>query len=260
MALSNENSANKYTAEIEKLNTKISAEEQEIKLLYTQIGELYFKNMSDAPNDFVAAQVGELKNRNAKIFEFKAEIVRIETSKKCEKCGAIMKDDATFCGECGYNPNTVKAEPALKHEGPICPKCGKKQLADVMFCGYCGTNLTVAKQPEPAAPAAPAQLICPKCGKVQKPGAVFCGECGTNLNSVKKSEPAAASVNKPLTCPKCGKVQTKDAVFCGECGMKIIRDSIPVPPKTEQIIQRCPKCKRVKKDGEVFCPECGTRV
>ena len=46
----------------------------------------------------------------------------------CTKCGQPLKDDATFCGQCGA---------AVRH----CPKCGQLLRDGSMFCGQCGAGV-----------------------------------------------------------------------------------------------------------------------
>ena len=75
---------------------------------------------------------------------------------KCPKCGALVKENAKFCPECGEKMGTE-----------ICPKCGAKVKAGAKFCPECGVKL--------------GEQVCSKCGAKVKAGAKFCPECGEKL-------------------------------------------------------------------------------
>lgn len=50
----------------------------------------------------------------------------------CSKCGALMPDDAVFCGNCG----TVCQRDSFR--GNVCRRCGKPLEGEEKFCGSCG--------------------------------------------------------------------------------------------------------------------------
>ena len=79
---------------------------------------------------------------------------KTEETKLCDKCGATVKTNAKFCGECG------------QRFGKVCVKCGHSLAKNAKFCGECG-----AKQVK----------VCAKCGAELKPSAKFCGECGEKV-------------------------------------------------------------------------------
>lgn len=56
--------------------------------------------------------------------------------KTCPKCGKELKDEAKFCGGCGY-----KFEQAA---GFACPNCGKIFKPGAKFCGGCGKPVAYA--------------------------------------------------------------------------------------------------------------------
>lgn len=77
-----------------------------------------------------------------------------EETKTCDKCGAQVKANAKFCGECG------------QRFGKVCVKCGHALAKNARFCAECG-----AKQVK----------VCAKCGAELKPSTKFCGECGEKV-------------------------------------------------------------------------------
>ena len=67
----------------------------------------------------------------------------------CNKCGAKLKDGATFCGKCGTKVEVVQAEPVVPEvtEPPVnsCEKCGAKLKDGATFCGKCGAKTETEK-------------------------------------------------------------------------------------------------------------------
>lgn len=53
----------------------------------------------------------------------------------CSKCGALMPDDAVFCGNCG----TVCQRDSFR--GNVCRRCGKPLEGEEKFCGSCGESV-----------------------------------------------------------------------------------------------------------------------
>ena len=79
-----------------------------------------------------------------------------EPTKTCVKCGAQIRKNAKFCGECGAS------------QVETCPKCKWEILKGAKFCTNCGEKLIKEK-------------ICPKCGKLLKANSKFCPECGEKV-------------------------------------------------------------------------------
>jgi predicted nucleic acid-binding Zn ribbon protein len=130
--------------ETSKLNSKISAEQNEINSLLKKIGEFYY-------NKYV-----EKGNADKGITEF------------CEKIDGHNK---AIAGAKAEIARVTKAAGGL-----VCSACGKPGAADKKFCGECGGKLVTA-----AAPAAAGSLVCPACGKPNANDRKFCAECGGKL-------------------------------------------------------------------------------
>lgn len=54
--------------------------------------------------------------------------------KKCPQCGKELRDDANFCGSCGYKFPAAQS-------GNLCPNCGNPLKPGARFCGKCGTKI-----------------------------------------------------------------------------------------------------------------------
>lgn len=107
---------------------------------------------------------------------------------ECQACGAAMRSDALFCGECG----AASAAPS----------------------GSIGDDA-------PAAPGDAGGLRCAHCGEILGPGVTFCGSCGQAVAAAE-----ADQSDEGATCPHCGAHNEEGAQFCGECGRSFVE--IPV--------------------------------
>ncbi len=58
--------------------------------------------------------------------------------KTCPNCGRELKDEAKFCGGCGYKFQEVQSS---QNSGTICPSCGNPLKPGAKFCGKCGTKI-----------------------------------------------------------------------------------------------------------------------
>lgn len=64
--------------------------------------------------------------------------------KTCPKCNRELKDEAKFCGGCGYKFPMSAAPAVPTSSGTTCPKCGNLLKPGAKFCGKCGTKLSDA--------------------------------------------------------------------------------------------------------------------
>lgn len=58
--------------------------------------------------------------------------------KTCPNCGKELKDEAKFCGGCGYK---FPVEASASNVEIKCPNCGNLLKPGAKFCGKCGTKL-----------------------------------------------------------------------------------------------------------------------
>lgn len=117
------------------------------------------KDAANNPNGGNLAGLGVGLGAGGAVGQLFAQSLTTENPKKdegvkCIKCGAKLKEDAKFCGECGAK------------QGETCPKCGAAVATGAKFCGECGESL-IKK--------------CANCGADVKAGAKFCGECGNKV-------------------------------------------------------------------------------
>lgn len=140
--------------EVTKLNMSIQTEQDKIKALKTEIGDIVFskfeqggkfdENMLDileTCSKIVAAQ----DNINA----IQHKIAELKNVKLCCKCGNELPLAASFCQKCGTKqPEETAAqqgasEPeAAEPEKNICPDCKGENPTGSTFCTFCGKKLT----------------------------------------------------------------------------------------------------------------------
>ena len=70
--------------------------------------------------------------------------------KTCPSCKKVLKDEAKFCGGCGYKfPVAAPAAKAPASSGATCPQCGNQLKPGAKFCGKCGAKLDAAPATPP---------------------------------------------------------------------------------------------------------------
>lgn len=104
----------------------------------------------------------------------------------CPNCGAQVKDEATFCDNCGSPMRPAASAMAAGREQRHCPQCGNSVLAADAFCSHCGASLKDASAgdaspPQIALAATFSPLSCPNCQALVQPGDRFCDNCGHEL-------------------------------------------------------------------------------
>ena len=88
--------------------------------------------MEDAPEE-------KKEIANAETQAFPAESTsKIQMIKKCNKCGAFSKEDATSCISCGSDK--LITIPNIKNV-QFCPGCGCQVQSEAAFCGKCGAKI-----------------------------------------------------------------------------------------------------------------------
>lgn len=88
----------------------------------------------------------------------------------CKECGAVLKDDAKFCGKCGRTIVASKSEKApadtvneaadaTVEETEKCPECGAELKKSASFCGKCGAKTSAADSENAAGNTLPAVAV-----------------------------------------------------------------------------------------------------
>ena len=91
--------------EVTKLNLQVFDLNNEISLLYRQLGEiLYSAHVDPATDDtLVAEKLAEIDGKHARIASLKERIEEYKQTQKCKnpECGRLCGKDDTYCPRCG---------------------------------------------------------------------------------------------------------------------------------------------------------------
>lgn len=139
----------KELADVAKINSGISDEENKIKTAYTEIGKKYFENHAEDFEADYEAEVAAIKEAMEKIKNYEQQIVEIKGVVKCPNCGAENAKTAAFCATCGTAMPAAVEEPVEEatQEEPMekkCPNCGETISEGAAFCAKCGTKIEEA--------------------------------------------------------------------------------------------------------------------
>lgn len=221
----------KEVAEVAKINSMISDEENKINSNYYQIGKLYFALHKNDCEESFATMINDIISAEKKIVEYKEQIQTIKGIVKCLKCGAEVSTESAFCNACGAPMPAKKVEP-VNGDMVVCAKCNSKVKAGMKFCTACGSPMEV-KQPQQ-----PKEKVCTACGfKTSDIESAFCHNCGGKLVDTNAIGNVPVVVEPAVTAPV-----------------------VPQPVVQVSYVNKCAKCGFETNDPElIFCTECGTK-
>lgn len=162
-------------------NSLISEEEKKINNQYYQIGKLYVALHAEDHEEEFAGMIDAIRESEEKMKEYKEEIQKIKGVRRCEKCGAEVPKDASFCSSCGAMMPVVQT---VSTEGMIkCLNCGEMVKKGMRFCTSCGKPLETAPVSDEADEEENViqEKICPSCGAKLEEDSLFCSECGMKI-------------------------------------------------------------------------------
>ena len=163
---------------------------------------------------------------------------------RCRNCGKVVSKEATYCPECGGNPQEAAREIASRTTD--CLNCGHTVSKEATFCPGCGGN-----PQEAAREIASRTTDCLNCGHTVSKEATFCPGCGGN-----PQEAAREIASRTTDCLNCGHTVSKEATFCPGCGGNPRERS----RQFTNPIGACPACgHEVNKDAN-RCPNCDQPV
>ncbi|MCD8019273.1 MAG: zinc ribbon domain-containing protein [Clostridiales bacterium] len=217
----------KDLADIAKLNEKITENNNRIKQLYLESGELYCKvHATDAEAEF-ARYITSLAQMKVQNEEWNEEVQRLRGLVKCSNCGNYIAKNAPFCTSCGQR--------LLPESSVVCPGCGAVWEKGMFFCQQCGTRLP-GEQPSVIEAEKTVKGLCSECGAEMSKDALFCSNCGAK----KKQEQPENS-------------------FSGTNGNEPVSSEQISAPQADGGTSRCINCGAELDIGAVFCSECGAR-
>lgn len=203
----NKNNYQDKGKEMAELSRKIQELKIRIHNIHAAIGKEYYDVEKDPHGKFVK-MFADLEETAKQMETFETRINYLNGIVVCTNCKTSNPIEASFCSGCGLRlPHTF--EPA-NDGSKRCSKCGNILKEGQKFCGICGTkvgepSVNMEEKPveesvqDPEAEVAAEvevekssdaafvyasmeALKCPNCSiLIDKPDAVFCPECGTKL-------------------------------------------------------------------------------
>lgn len=135
----------KDMAEVARLNSYISDEEEHVHTYLYEIGKSYYEDNRENSSCMYQEQVKRVTSSLARIEELNNEIRKIKNIQICGKCGAQLSAESTFCSSCGAKMElfastdagvVVPAGDGSQYK--TCPACGREVKAASAFCPSCG--------------------------------------------------------------------------------------------------------------------------
>ena len=100
----------KDVSEIAKLKLDIKSKEDYVQKQYEELGRSYYEKHKDEEGCEEAEQFFLIKEVVEEIERMKAEVLRIQGSAECPKCGAKMPEGAVYCSSCGTKMDDMYEE------------------------------------------------------------------------------------------------------------------------------------------------------
>lgn len=212
--------------EIARWESKISETEHVIREIYGDIGEKYCELHADDAESALASMIHDVKGRKELIKEYRGRINELKGIIVCDKCGAELKNTATFCTECG---NKIKKNAESAPSGFItCKNCNSFLEAGAKFCSVCGykveETISFSKLEPKAAASVPLQHSTVE-GAVTESVKENVSEPLPSQNT--EEQPPVVTLApeevKPAgkECPYCGQKLEEFDVMCFACGNKL---------------------------------------
>lgn len=133
--------------EVTKLNMSIQSEQDKIKAVKSEIGDIVFKKFSQGLNieaDLLEA-CGKITALQQNIDAIHKKIAELKNIKLCSTCGAELELNTVFCPKCGSKQaelEFIQQESVEAVQKKLCPECTAEITGDSAFCTSCGKKLT----------------------------------------------------------------------------------------------------------------------
>ena len=95
---------------IAKLKMDIRSKEDFVEKQYAELGKAYYEKHKDEEEGEEAEQFFLIREAVEEIERMKAEVLRIQGSAECPKCGAKMPEGAVYCSNCGTKMDDMYEE------------------------------------------------------------------------------------------------------------------------------------------------------
>lgn len=126
----------KEMAEVTRLNMEINTLEQNMKDVYTKIGEYVAESGLLEEDEAVKRYMEELNKIKEELEKNQEKIKDVRNINICSNCGAEVARTSKFCDMCGTEIIRI----SLEAEQKVCKNCNMPIEDGALFCGNCGTK------------------------------------------------------------------------------------------------------------------------
>lgn len=129
-------------SETTRLNSEISAAQNQINDLYREIGYKIYCTYRANPLPEVADLILQTNALHNKIENNQAQIASINAANHCPSCGTKIKPGMSFCSSCGTKLVFEQRTEPIQEQAPLfCQNCGARLVPGVAFCTSCGSKI-----------------------------------------------------------------------------------------------------------------------
>ena len=237
-------------SETAKLNSMISDEEKQISIAYSQIGKLYVEFHREDGEEAFSELLGVIRDAEEKINSCRKQILDMRRTLRCEKCGAEVSKDSTFCSFCGAQ---IIQEKELDNT-PRCEKCGAPITDWMRFCTVCGNPL---QQPAFKEDSGEDGAVEPQLTIIETTGEAFAEPervadlCTAEKDGAEDAKIVSADAKAGASTVLPGKPTENDWT-------EQLEEAVSSAPQTTMRV--CPHCGAEVDDDQLFCIECGNSL
>ena len=159
------------SAEIKKVTSQITAEQNALYQCYQELGEYYYRVFRQENREELRSFVQRITSSMERIEQLQAEMQTLKGLVPCPSCGRMVPKNDLFCQYCGGK--------VLNRNVSVCNACGAVAAAGTMFCSNCGSKMEVVGGSN--VPPEPSGKRCVQCGAVVEPNSSFCMACGAKI-------------------------------------------------------------------------------
>lgn len=118
---------------------QIDRVEQEIRVQFQELGQIYYLHHSEDYTEEYAPQIKKLRSLDEEKKIITKNKLAAQGLRLCEECQQIIPLDSAFCNKCGAKLEAVEISTA---GGKYCPLCGTLLNDGDLFCVSCGAKIS----------------------------------------------------------------------------------------------------------------------